>query len=233
MSKKETEPKQDEVILDVGETLTKAEVFIEKNKKPITYVVLGIIAGFAAYFGFKYLYLDPLEKEAQLELYKAQENIDRDSLRLALNGDGVSMGLLEIADEYSLTKAGNLARYYAGVCYLQLGEYEEAIRQMDRFKTNDPVFSVLAKGVIADAFLEIGQPKEALEYYNKAVKASGNEFVVPFYLKKAGMLAEDQGRLKDARSYFERLKNDFPKSQHALDADKFLSRIEAKQSQKK
>ncbi|MFN3952516.1 MAG: tetratricopeptide repeat protein [Thermaurantimonas sp.] len=233
MSKKEIESKHDEVILDVGETLTKAEVFIEKNKKPITYVVVGIIAGFAAYFGFKYLYLDPLEKEAQLELYKAQENIDRDSLRLALDGDGVSMGLLEIADEYSLTKAGNLAHYYAGVCYLQLGEYEEAIRQMDRFKTDDPVFSVLAKGVIADAFLEIGQPKEALEYYNKAVKASSNEFVVPFYLKKAGMLAEEQGRLKDARSYFERLKNDFPKSQHALDVDKFLARIEAKQSQKK
>lgn len=233
MSKKEIEQKQEEVILDVGETLTKAEAFIEKNKKPITYSVIGLIAAFAAYFGFKYLYLDPLEKEAQIELYKAQENIDRDSLRLALNGDGSGMGLLEITDEYNWTKAGNLARYYAGVCYLHLGEYEEAIRQMDRFKTNDPVFSVLANGVIADSFLELGQPKEALEYYGKAVRASNNEFVVPFYLKKAGMLAEEQGNLKDAHSYFERLKKDFPKSQHALDADKFLARIEAKKSQKK
>ncbi|MFN4298875.1 MAG: tetratricopeptide repeat protein [Thermaurantimonas sp.] len=232
MSKKEIEQKQDEVILDVGSTLTKAEAFIEKNKKAITYTLSGIVVGVAAYFAFTYLYLEPLEKEAQIELYKAQENIDRDSLRLALNGDGSSMGLLQIADEYAWTKAGNLARYYAGVCYLQLGEYEDAIRQMDKFSTNDPVFEVLANGVIADAFLEIGQPKEALEYYDKAVRSSNNEFVVPFYLKKAGMLAEDQKNWKDARKYFERLKNEFPKSQHALDVDKFLARIEAKLSQK-
>lgn len=232
MSKKEIEQKQDEVILDVGSTLTKAEAFFEKNKKSITYAFTGLLVGVAAYFAFKYLYLEPLEKEAQIELYKAQENIDRDSLRLALNGDGSSIGLLEIADEYAWTKAGNLARYYAGVCYLQLGEYEEAIRQMDKFRTSDPVFEVLANGVIADAFLEIGQPAEALEYYDKAVRASNNEFVVPFYLKKAGMLAEDQKKWKDARRYFERLKKEFPKSQHALDVDKFLARIEAKQSQK-
>lgn len=233
MSKKEIEKNQDEVILDVGSTLTKAEAFIENNKKSITYVVVGLLVGVASYFGFKYLYLEPLEKEAQIELYKAQENIDRDSLQLALNGDGSGMGLLEIAEEYSWTKAGNLARYYAGVCYLQLGQFEDAIRQMDKFSTNDPVFRVLSNGVIADAFLELGQPKEALDYYNKAVRSSDNEFVVPFYLKKAGMLAEDQGRWKEAKSYFERLKQDYPKSQHALDADKFIARIEAKQSQKK
>lgn len=233
MAKKQIDRKQEEIILDVEGALTKAEAFIENNKKPITYVVAGIIVALSAYFGFNYLYLEPLEKEAQLELYKAQENIDRDSLRLALNGDGSGMGLLEIAEEYNLTKAGNLARYYAGVCYLQLGEFEEAIRQMDRFRTSDPVFKVLANGVIADSFLELNQPKEALEYYNKAVNASDNDFVVPFYLKKAGMLAEEQGLYKDARKYFERLKKDFPKSQHALDAEKFLARIEAKQSQKK
>ncbi|MGK0639092.1 tetratricopeptide repeat protein [Schleiferia thermophila] len=232
MSKKETEQKE-EVIIDVAASLTKAEAFVENNKKTITYVVAGVLVLVAGYFGFTKLYLEPLEREAQLELFKAQENLDRDSLRLALNGDGVSMGFLEIAEEYSWTKAGNLSRYYAGVCYLQLGEYEDAIRQMDKFNTSDPVFKVLANGVIADAFLELNQPKEALEYYNKAVNASDNEFVVPFYLKKAGMLAEEQGKLKEARRYFERLKNEFPKSQHALDAEKFLARIDAKEMNSK
>lgn len=232
MSKKETEQKE-EVIIDVATSITKAEAFIEKNKKPISYVFIGVLALVAGYFGLTKLYLEPLENEAQLELYKAQENLDRDSLHLALNGDGVSMGFLEIAKEYSWTKAGNLARYYAGVCYLQMGEFEEAIRQMDKFSTRDPVFKVLANGVIADAFLELNQPNEALEYYNKAVNASDNEFVVPFYLKKAGMLAEEQGKLKDARKYFERLKKEFPKSQHSLDAEKFLARIEAKEMNKK
>ncbi|GCD78902.1 tetratricopeptide repeat protein [Schleiferia thermophila] len=232
MSKKETEQKE-EVIIDVAASLTKAEAFVENNKKIITYVVAGVLVLVAGYFGFTKLYLEPLEREAQLELFKAQENLDRDSLRLALNGDGVSMGFLEIAEEYSWTKAGNLSRYYAGVCYLQLGEYEDAIRQMDKFSTSDPVFKVLTNGVIADAFLELNQPKEALEYYNKAVNASDNEFVVPFYLKKAGMLAEEQGKLKEARRYFERLKNEFPKSQHALDAEKFLARIDAKEMNSK
>ena len=50
----------------------------------------------------------------------AEIYFEKDSFNLALNGDLNSAGFIDIADDYSSTKTGKLANYYAGICYLNL-----------------------------------------------------------------------------------------------------------------
>ncbi len=226
MAKKKNQ--EDEVLLDVSQSISKVEKFFEENGRNITIALIGIFVVVGGYIGFIKFYQEPLEEEAQTEIYHAQHWFEVDSFQQAVNGMGDKLGFLDIAADYSGTNAGNLANYYAGISYLRLGEYENAIRLLDEFHTNDPVLSVIAVGSIGDAFLELGQNAEALEYYSKAAKINSNNFVVPFYLLKAGLTAEIMGENAKALEYFQRIKSEFPDSRQGLDIDRYIGRIEAK-----
>lgn len=228
MAKKKTQ--EEEVLVDVQQSISKIEKYLEENRKSLSVIVVGILAIVVGYFAVDIFYQQPREKESQLAIYKAQQYFESDSLSLALNGNGLDLGFIAVADEYSGTKAGNLANYYAGICALNLGQYQEAIAYFDEFSSDDPILSVIAKGSIGDAFMEINQPVEALEYYNKAVNGEENNLIVPFYLKKAGILAESQGDLDQALKHYTRLKKEFGDSRDALDADKYIARIEIKKA---
>jgi len=220
---------EEELLVDVGSSLSQAEKFFEENKQRITTIAVALLVLVGGYFGYTQLYLAPLEKEAQNKLAAAQRAFSTDSLRLATEGNTAQMGFLDIASAYGATKAGNLANYYAGISYLHLGEYENAIRLLDEFDSDDPILSVLAKGAIGDAFLELNQAGEALEYYQAAAAASDNNYVVPFYLKKAGITAELEADYEESLSFFKRIKKDFPESKQASDIDKYIGRVIGKQ----
>lgn len=226
MAKKQQQ--EDEVLVDVGQSLSNAEKYFEENKQTISIVIVALVALIGGYFAYAEFYKKPLEKEAQGAIFYAQQSLESDSLNAALNGTNGNMGFLDVADEYSGTKAGNLANYYAGVAYLNLGQFENAIEYLDKFSSDDPILSVIAKGAMGDAFLELNQPEEALDYYEKAVNGKDNNFVVPIYLQKAAILAEAQSELDASKKHFTRIKKDFPQSPEALSADKYLARLEAK-----
>lgn len=226
MAKKKTQ--EDEVLVDVTESISKVETFFEENRQPITYALIGIFAIVIGWIGFVKFYQEPRETEAQEMIFHAQHWFEVDSFDAAVNGLGDKLGFLDIAADYSGTNAGNMANYYAGISYLRLGQYENAIKLLDEFHTDDAVLSVIATGSIGDAFLELNQAEEALDYYKKAVSINSNDFVVPFYLLKAGLTAEQQGANEDALAYFQRIKSDFPDSRQGLDIDRYIGRIEAK-----
>lgn len=226
MAKKKNQ--EEEVIVDVGQSLTTIEKYFEENRKSITFIVVGLFLIVGGYFAYLKLYQEPRELEAKEEIYTAQQYFEQDSLQLALNGDGQHLGFIDVADNYSGTKAGNLANYYAGISYLNSGQFESAIEYLDNFEADDPILSVIAEGSIGDAFLELGQPEEALEYYENAVSGEENSLVVPFYLQKAAILAEEQGKLEKAKKYFTRIKDDFKDSRQGSDIEKFIARVEAK-----
>lgn len=221
---------EEEVLVDVQQSLSKIEKYLEENRKSLSVIVVGILAIVVGYFAMDIFYQQPREKEGQIAIYKAQQYFEADSLNMALNGNNRDLGFTQVADQFSGTKAGNLANYYAGICALNLGQFQDAITYFDEFSSNSPIFSVIATGSIGDAFMEINQPKEALEYYNKAVSGQENTLMVPFYLKKAGILAESEGELDQALKHYSRLKKDFAESPQALDADKYIARIETKKA---
>ncbi len=135
----------------VEEALTKTEKFIEKNSNLLTIIVAVAAAIVLGYFAFQKFYLVPKEKEASAQIFMAEKYFAKDSLQLALNGDGQYPGFLEIADDYSITKTGNLAHYYAGVCYLKLGQYEDAIDHLKDFDGNGTIIDTWAIGKLGDA----------------------------------------------------------------------------------
>lgn len=226
MAKKKQEQEVHSPIENVDASFNKAEQFIENNLSLVGIILGAILLLGAGVWGYQNFISEPNELEAQNAIYPAQQYFEADSLKLALNGGGGNPGFLQVADEYSSTKAGNLANYYAGVCYLNLGQFDKAIEYLEQYSGNDGVISVYATGNIGDAFHELNQPEEALEYYTKASNMEGNDFTTPYYINKAAKTAEMLGEWSTALKMYKRLRDDFPNSDPARDVEKFITYCE-------
>lgn len=219
----------EEKIMAVEEALSKTEVFIEKNQKILGIVIGAIALVVLAYFGFQRFYLAPRETQAQSQMFMAEKYFEQDSLKLALNGDGQYPGFLEIIDDYGMTKSAKLAHYYAGIIYLNEGQFEEAISHLKKFKTKDVLVQPMAQGAIGDAYMELGKTAEAADYYLRASKISENEFTTPVFLQKAAWAFEDAGNNAKALEAYERIRVEFPRSAEARDVEKYIARLKGQQ----
>jgi len=209
----------------VEEALGKTEQFIEKHQKIITIVVAVIIVIVLGYFGFKKFYIEPLETEAQSQMFMAEKYFERDSLNLALNGDGNYLGFLDIIDDYGMTKAADLSHFYAGICYLKKGDFENAIDYLESFSADDNVVAPMAKGAIGDAYVELNDLNKARDYYLEAAEMRINDFTTPQFLMKAGLTYEEMGEYQDAKDLYVRIKKEYPTTSEGRSIDKHIGRI--------
>lgn len=214
--------KSEEKNLDIQETLSRTEHYVEKNKKNLSIALGAILALVAIYFGYQKFIQEPNEQEALSNMFAAERYFEMDSLNLAINGDGNHMGFEDILNEYGMTKAGNLAHYYLGIAFLKKGEFENAIEHLSEFDTDDEILGPVALGGIGDAYAEMGKPDEAVRYYNKASSISTNDFTTPLYLFKAGHIYRKEGKSKEALNLYERIKSEFPQSTEAGNIDKYI-----------
>jgi tetratricopeptide (TPR) repeat protein len=217
----------EERIEAVESALSKSEQFIESNQKILTIILVGIAVIILLFFGYKKMIADPREKKAQAAMFKAEYYFEVDSLNLALNGDGENDGFIDIADNFSWTKSGNLAKYYAGVCYLNMGEYQKAIDYLKKFKSDDVIVAGMAYGAIGDAYMSLNNTTKAIDFYLKAANADPNDFTSPVFLMKAGWAYEIANNWKNAKSVYERIKKEYPQAREARDIDKYLARAKA------
>jgi len=225
MSKKTTE--NNETIVDVQEVYSKTETFIENNKKILSIVILGAIVIIGGYFGYKKLIIAPMEFEAQSDMFMAEKYFEQDSLQKAINGDGLNYGFIDIVDEYSGTKAANLAHYYLGICYRNTGDYEYAIDELKSFSSDDVMISTVALGAIGDSYMELNDIDKAINYYEKAVNKGDNNLTSPIYLFKAGLAYEDKQDFTAAENKYKIIKADYPDSREAQTIDKYIARAES------
>ena len=215
-------------IENVEHALTRTEQYIEENRKSLTIIVAVIVLVVGVYLGYKKFYLAPREIEAQSQVYHAQQYFEIDSFNLALNGDGNALGFLDIIDDYGMTKTANLSQYYAGVCYLHLKKFEDAIEHLKKFDANDKIVSVLAIGDIGDAYSELGDLKKAASFYEKAAAKNRNKFTSPIFLKKAGLTYEADKDFKKALSAYKKIKDKYPTSDEAREIDKYIEAVKLK-----
>jgi tetratricopeptide (TPR) repeat protein len=208
----------------VEEALSRTENFIERNQKIITYIVGAIIVVIGGYMAFNKFYLGPKEKDAQSQMFWAERYFEKDSLKLALNGDGTNPGFLEIIDEFGITKTADLAHYYAGMCYLKMGQYQDAIDQLEDFDSDDQIVSSMALGAIGDSYMELGDNDKALKYYLKAADHNNNLFSTPLFLMKAGWTYELTGNYEEALKLYERIQKDYNKSLESREIEKYIAR---------
>mgnify|MGYP006072625835 FL=1 len=212
---------QDEVIVDIGGSINKTEQFIEDNKKSLSLGVGAIVLVVALFFGYTKLYLEPLEQEASLEIWKAQQYFQIDSLDKALYGDGNFLGLEDVRDQYGATKAGALADYYIGLIYLKQGDYDAAIENLSSFSSGDMIVSSIAQGAIGDAQTELGDVDAAASAYMKAANLNKNEFSTPIYLMKAGKAFESIENYDKAKDAYKTIMDDYPESSEGRSVEKY------------
>ncbi|SFW12734.1 Tetratricopeptide repeat-containing protein [Sinomicrobium oceani] len=219
--------------LDAGASRT--EAWVARNQKYI-FGGIGIVAVVVlGFLGYQEFIKKPKNIEASNESFFAQQyfneavnGTNKDSLyTLALKGAEGKYGFLDIIDKYKGTDAANLANYSAGMAYLNMNKYQEAITYLQDFSTKDAILGPLAKGGIADAFVQLDQPEDALGYYEDAFAASKNEFTTPRFLFKAGITAQELGKNDKALKYFNRVKDEYPNSEEGRTIDIYIGKLES------
>ena len=219
---------KDEPIVDVQETISKAELYIEENKKSLSIILGAVVVLVGGYFAWTKLYLAPLEEEARGQMFMAERYFEKDSLDKAINGDMQFDGFKKIIDDYGLTTSGNLAHMYLGLCYLHKGQFEDAVKELKEYDGNDMMLGSIAIGAIGDAYSELGKTDDAIDQYLKASGENKNNFTTPIYLMKAATLYEMLGKYKDALKIYQQLKTDFPEAREGREVEKYISRAKAK-----
>ena len=224
-----------EVFNTLDESASKTEEWVARNQKYILSAIGIVVLGILGYLGYSQFIQAPKETEASNELFFAQQYFDQavtaadnDSLyNLALNGGEGKYGLLDIIDKYKGTKAANLAKYSAGMAYLNMNKYTEAVSFLEGFSSDDAILGALAKGGLGDAFTQLNQLEDALDYYEKAVSHDNNEFTTPRFLLKAGITAMELNQNDKAIGYFKRIKDEYSDTQEGRTVDTYIGKAEA------
>ena len=225
MAKKEQQEEQSafESSEALAEQISRGEEFVEKNKNIITYVLVGIVALIAGFFWLK-TQNEEAESDAQAEMFNAQFYFEADSLTKAMEGDGNSLGFLDIIDMYSGTKAANLSNFYAGVISMKKGEFDEAIAYLNEFSSSDLLIQARAYSLIGDCNSEAGEMAEAITFYKKAANYEPNEQFTPSYLMKLALAQEAESDFEGAIASYTTIIKDFPAAQEVNDAKKRKAR---------
>lgn len=214
----------------VTETVGKTEQFFENNKKLITWVLVALIVIVGGYFANKYLVAQPRAEKASAEMFAAIQNFGAEEWQVALDGDGNYAGFLEVIDNYGSTPQGSLAAHYAGICYLKLGDKENALAYLQKYDATSgaPAEIVNAQnlGLQADLIADGGDMAKAAALYRKAVKASENSLTAPYYLKKLGLAEEALGNKAAALAAFQRIADEYNTALEARDIDLYIGRLQ-------
>lgn len=229
-----------EVFESLDQSASKTEEFVSKYQKQIFGAIIIVVVVVLGSLAYQKFIVEPNDIEAANELNQAQVYFKnaieasgkdaKDSLyTLAIDGGNGKFGFPDIADQYSGTKSGNLANYYAGMAYFRLADYQKAIEYLDNFSSEDELLMPMAQGTIADAFQQIGQTDKALEYYEKAANLRSNSFTAPKYLLKAAITAIELKKADVALKYLNKLKDNYPDSEEAKNSDVYLGQANAMQ----
>ena len=209
--------------LNVADALTQSEAFLIKYKNAIIGGVVAVIIIVAGFIMYKNLYAEPREEKAQAALFKGQEYFEQDAFEQALNGDSIGYtGFLKVADEYSGTKAANLAKAYAGICYAQLGKYEEAVKMLDSFNGKDQMVAPAILGAAGNCYAQLGQLDKAASTLLSAADKADNNTLSPIFLIQAGEILVKQGKYDDAVNAYTKIKDKYFQSYQAMDIDKYI-----------
>jgi len=223
---KASDPSQAEQ--NVGEILSKTDQFLDKHLKHILIGSAAVILIVVGIIVFRHTYLVPKEKNAEVALFPGEAYFSNQQWEIALNGDSINyIGFLGVIDEYSGTKSANLAKAYAGICQYQLGNYQDALKNLKGYSGKDQVFTAQVIGAIGDCQVNLGDVKQGVNSFMKAAKKANSTLLSPIYLNKAAIAQESLGNYKEALEIYTSIKNKYPTSGEAATVDKYIERAKA------
>jgi tetratricopeptide (TPR) repeat protein len=209
----------------IASRLNRGEHFLKENTKLVAGAIGAVILIIAAALFFQFNKANQ-NKTAQAEMFQAVYYFEQDSVELALNGDGVNAGLLRIIDKYGRTDAANLANFYVGSIYLSQGEHQKAVDHLKKFSANDFFIQAQAYALTGDAYMDLGNVKEAIRFYKRAADHQPNKFFTPKYLNKLAIAYEESGDLKSAIGAYEQIENKYFDSYEFTNARKHKARLQ-------
>lgn len=230
MAKKKKNIREEVPVEPIEEKLSKTEEYIERNQKMLTNVVIVVIILIVGFFLIKRYYIGGRESEAQSQIWAAESYFEKDSLDLALYGDGNHLGFVDITREYRWTRTARLARYYKGLIYLKQGQYELALENLKKYKGRDKMVRTMATGAIGDAYMELGQIERAIGQYERAASRHPNDLTSPLFYLKAAWAYEELGDYKAAIEMYEKIKRNHPESNEGREADKYIAKAKVRKA---
>ena len=213
--------------LDVNATLNKSEAFFEKNKQIIIGAIIAVIVIVGGFFAYRNLVVQPRAEKASTALSVGQNYFMMGNFDAALNGDATgNLGFIAIASKYSSTDAGNLANLYAGLCYANKGDAQNAVKYLEKFDTSDDhMISPASMAALGNCYAKLGNTDKAISYLKKAAEKADNNSLSPIFLIQAGELLESQNKPDDAKQLYQEVKTKYNKSALAQSIDKYIERV--------
>jgi hypothetical protein len=208
----------------IEETLSNTEKILEKYRKAIVGVIVAFLVIAGGIFAYNEFIVKPKKQEAMSQIFKAEQLFRADNFETALNGDGNILGFNQIIADYG-SKAGKAVYFYAGICNLQLGKFDEAISMLSKYKTKDQILQARATAAIGDAYAGLNDFNNAISYYKQAAKDSDDKVLTANYLFKAAIMYEEAGNPDEALKIYEEIKNKYPQTPEGFEIEKYISRI--------
>ena len=216
-------------LLNMEETISNSEAFLIKNKNLLLGAVIALVVIVGGYMAYTNFVSEPKELKASEAIFKGEKYFGVDNYEAALNGDSLGYaGFVKLADEFSGTKAGNLANAYAGICYAHLGKYEDAEKYLSKFDGDDLLVAPAVLGTLGNCYAQMGQLDKAAETLIKAANRANSVSLSPIYLIQAGQILEKQGKNSEAVEAYKTVKEDYANSYQAMDIDKYIERASIK-----
>lgn len=212
--------------LNMEEALSMSEAFVIKHKNLLIIIVSVIVVAVVGGMLYSHFVVQPRNQEAAEAMFPAENYFERQMFEAALNGDSIGhAGFLTIADEYSNTPSGNLAKAYAGISLAQMGKYDDALKYLKDFDADDQMIAPAVIGTMGDCYAGKGDLDQALKYFMEAAKKADNNTVSPNYLLEAGLIYEKQGNKAEALKVYTEIKDKYFASTQAADIDKYIERV--------
>lgn len=217
----------EDTIVDVGEVYSKSELFFKDNQRKIGIVTGALVVLIGGYFAYDYFMYQPKVEESVQASWAPTFAWENDSMAVAMDGTLDFRGLKYVYEEYAGTPEGDLANYKLGMSFLNTGEYQKAIDHLSLVSYEDAMLGPLAHGCIGDCLMELGQTGEAIVYYEEAAEEADNDFLTPYFLKKAGLGHQSLNRYADALNHYRRIEEEYPFAPEGRDIDKYIAYAES------
>ena len=215
--------------LDLDQAMSSSEAFIIKYKNKFLAGIAAIVIVVGGALGYQHFVSEPNEKKASEALFRGEQYFMADNYQYALNGDSLGYeGFLKVADKFSGTDAGKLANAYAGICYAQLGEYENAVKFLDKFSADDHLVNPALMGTMGNCYIQLGQLDKGAATLMKAADKANSHSLSPIYLIQAGQVYEKLGKKSEALKAYQTVKEKYFNSYQSMDIDKYIERASVK-----
>ena len=215
--------------LDLDQAMSSSEAFIIKYKNKFLAGIAAIVIVVGGILGYQNFISEPNEKKASEALFQGEQYFMADNYEYALNGDSLGYeGFLKVADEFGGTDAGKLANAYAGICYAQLGQYENAVKYLDKFSAEDQLVSPALMGTMGNCYIQLGQLDKGAATLMKAADKANSHSLSPIYLIQAGQVYEKLGKKSEALKAYQTVKDKYFNSYQSMEIDKYIERASVK-----